>query len=195
MSKAWSHSHHLYSEAKLKVFSLQTWPGFYFTEYQRTPLPNQPVFLWHCLQTGQGRLPQWGRMPLSERSWRAQMQWSAGASKLAASAVWMQCYLDTWKVGLLLLWEEHLSCFSFSSRWEKGVISLCWRVFQPRYCLYCWETVFVVQTCIMVRNYLLTRSLSSLFSVFVPGSPLSACTNQVIVYFDQGVQFIPPGKA
>lgn len=122
---------------KLKAFSLQTWPGFYFTEYQRTPLPNQPVFLWRCLQTGQGRLPQWGRMPLSERSWRAQMLWWAEASKLAASAVWMHCYLDTWKVGLLLLWEQHFSWFSFSSWWEKGVISLCWRVFQLRYCLYC----------------------------------------------------------
>lgn len=127
MSKAWSH---LYLEAKTQSLCSPNLVWFLLL-----PLPNQPVFLWRCLQPGQGRLPQWGRMPLSERRWRAQMQWWAGASKLAASAVWMHCYLDTWKVWLLL-WEENLSCLPFSSSWwEKGIISLCWRVFQLRYCL------------------------------------------------------------
>lgn len=47
----------------------------------------------------------------------------------------------------------------------------------------------------MAKNYLLTRSLSSSFSTFVSGSPWSACTNQMFVYFGQGVQLVPPGRA
>ena len=85
--------------------------------------------------------------------------------------------------------------FFLRRRWEEGIIYLCWRVFKLRYCPYCWETVLFVQSRIIAWNYLLTRCLSSSFSTFVPGSPRSAFTNQTTVYFGQGAQLMPPGKA
>lgn len=91
--------------------------------------------------------------------------------------------------------EAELFLFFISFLWEEETTYLCWTVFKLRYSLYCWETILLVQICIMTRNYLLTRSLSSSFSTFVYGLPRSACTNQMIVYSGQYVQIMLPGKA
>lgn len=168
-----------------------------FLSYHNTkhPTPNRPGFLWRSLQLLWGRLPQKGKMLPWERKWRAQMQRWAGVSTPVASVVWMHCYLDTWKDVFLLLVEQNSSYSSYSSWWEEGTVHLCWMVFKLRYSLYCWETVLLVQICIMTRNYLLTRPLSSSFSTLVYRLPRSVRTNQMIVYFSQYVQITLPGKA
>lgn len=92
----------------------------------------------------------------------AMVSWGFHAGSLCCLNALLSGHLEGWASpslgGKLVLFF-----IFFLARERNNILVL--ETVSLRYCLCCWETVLFIQTCIMVRNYLLTRSLFLLFCI------------------------------